>query len=811
MHSEGITVGFEELISQAADDIVLMDGAMGTMLVGSLQPGQPVDLANLESPDRVCDVHRLYIRAGARIVLTNTFGANPIKLAVTGHERYTRAVNMAAVQIARRACEAEGKPEVAVVASVGPTGQLMQPAGALTFDDAYLAYREQAKALAEAGVDGVLVETMSDLLEAKAAVLACMDEGLPVACTMTFEGEKTSMGVSPECAAVTLEALGALAVGANCSTGPDELAMVIARMRKVCGVPVIARPNAGIPGRNEWVDTDVWCLATAKLVEAGASLIGGCCGSTPGHIAKLRTLLKSHNASQPHRWNDGADGWTLPICGFGRIARVSLQGLPLMVGERINPARKRSLREDMVSGRLELVRREARQQADCGADALDLSTDIPGHDHAALMRSTVQAVQSVWDGPCFIDSSHLHALETGLKEFRGRPVLNSLRMEEPLFSEGAKLAKRFGAAVVVLPSTPEGVPATVEGRLSVAEEMIQRLEAYGISRRRVLVDPAVTPIATDPAAAQTCLGCIKVLHQRGLLTCAGISNISHGLPSRASLNAAFLSAACAAGLDAAIADPCAPEVVAALASGALLAGRDTGCKRYIGLMSGPASQERRFESDDAIGRLRQAVLEGNAEAAVQWAEKALAEGFGAIKVLETGVTAAMEEAGRLFEQKVFFIPNLLLAAEAAKKCLEVLKPRLGASSRRNVRVAMATVEGDIHDVGKNIVCAVLESRGFEVIDLGKNVPVAAVLEVAPSVDVIGLSSLMTTTLPAMERTVKAVKTRWPSKKVIVGGGVLTPEYAASIGADGYAKDAAGAAELVLTITRTCEKKVEEGV
>ncbi|MGB9866917.1 MAG: homocysteine S-methyltransferase family protein [Bacillota bacterium] len=798
----------ERVIEVSRSRPVLMDGAMGTMLVGLVRPGEPVELANLELPEHVCTVHRLYLRAGAKVLLANTFGANPLKLSLTGHEGKTRALNVAAVQLARRACQEEGRSDVTVLASMGPTGQLMSPVGPICFDAAYEAYREQARALAESGADGVLVETMSDLLEAKAAVLACRDEGLPVACTMTFEGGSTTMGVSPECAAITLESLGALAVGANCSTGPDQLAAVIARMRRMSRVPLIARPNAGVPGKNEWKDPQAWWTATAKLVEFGASLIGGCCGSTPEHIRGLGESLAKRMDIEAREQAQSTTGEALQICGSGRAARLELLGSPVIVGERINPARKRALRQDMVSKKFELVMTEARQQVKCGAVALDLAADIPGQDHASLMRSLVHAVQGVWDGPCFIDSSHLQALEAGLKEFRGRPVLNSLRLEEPLFSVGARLAKRFGAAVVVLPSTTQGVPDSVEGRLSLVRDMLSKLEGVGVPRQLVLVDPAVTPLSTDPFAAEKCLGCIKELHRQGLLTCAGISNISHGLPSRPVLNGAFLTAACSAGLDAPIADPCSPEIQQALVTGALLAARDPGCQGYIKAMAAPV--DRSQEASDPMGRLRQAVLDGNGEAAVQWVMGALEAGLSPIEVLESGVTRAMEEAGRLFEQRVFFIPNLLLAAEAAKKCLEVLRPRLGTSLRKRARVAMATVEGDIHDVGKNIVCAVLESRGFQVVDLGKSVPIAAIVDAASSADVVGLSSLMTTTLPAMERTVRAVKARWPNKKVIVGGGVLTQEYAVSIGADGYAKDAAGAAELVLSITGGSKQGLEEG-
>ena len=770
---------------------------MGTELVRLQVPGRPVELLNLESGDAVEHVHTAYIKAGARAILTNTFGANPLRLAAFGLEQKAREINEAAVRIAMKARREAELPAVAVIASMGPTGRLLKPVGDARFDEVYESYRMQAHILAEAGVDGVLVETMSDLAEAKAAVLACKDEGLLVAATMTFEGDRTPMGVSPECAAITLQSLGALAVGANCSSGPHELVPVLKRMHRVSSVPLIARPNAGVPGKNELADVQSWCDGALSLLEAGVCVIGGCCGTTPAHISALRAAMRGFvvrpGALPPET--------AMLICGFNRYVWIEPGGYPCLVGERINPARKRALREDILSGKMEVVRLEARQQVASGAEALDLSADIPGQNVTKLIGRVVEAVQTVWDGPCFLDSACAGHLESIAAEFRGRPVLNSLRFVEPAFSEGLRMAKRLGACAVLLLSGTEGTPHTVEGRIRMAEDMLLKAETMGLHRSDLLIDPAVLPAAIE--SGSTFLESVELLAKRGFLTCGGVSNVSTGLPKRPALNAALISTSVCRGLNAVIADPCDEAARDAIAAGALLGGRDPGAKKYTERLGSRAPEAAGAPSEEApsIQRVKRAVLSGDVSGALESVGVALQEGLKPEEILNEGITSAMAEAGRLFEEKKFFIPNLLLAAEAAKACLEVLRPKLGKATRGRGTVAMATVEGDIHDVGKNIVCAVLESRGFRVVDLGKSVPVEKVLEVLPSVDLVGLSSLMTTTLPAMERTLKAIKARCPSMKVIVGGGVLTAEYAASIGADGYAENAAGAAELVCSLFR----------
>ena len=778
------------------DAFLFFDGGMGTMLqAAGLAPGELPERLNLTAPDAVRAVHRAYVQAGSDVITANTFGANALKF---GAE--TDAVVEAGVRLARES----GARYVAL--DIGPTGALMEPLGTLSFDSAYALFAQVVEAGARSGADMVLIETMSDLYEMRAALLAAKEHcRLPVLATMTFSQDgRTFLGADPETAAITLQALGADALGVNCSLGPTETVPIVARMAAVTRTPLIVQPNAGMPrmenGRTLYdVTPEAFAGCAAEMAALGVTVFGGCCGTTPAHIRALRARLSSLRPARradPH------------LCAFASGQRaVILQGGPAVVGERINPTGKRRLKEALRAGDDAYVVREALDQQDAGADLLDVNAGLPDIDEAAVLPRLVRAIQAVSPLPLQIDSADPRALEAAVRACNGKPIINSVCGKEESLRAVLPIARRYGAAVVALTLDEGGIPDTAEGRLAIAGRILQRALDCGIAREDVLIDCLTMTASTHQAQAMETLRAVRLIRERlGLRTVLGVSNISFGLPARESLNAAFLAAALEAGLDLPILNPLgsAMQTVRAFR---VLCGQDAAAADYIAHCASlptpapavPAAQAAAPAVLSASG-LRGLILGGRAGEIVP-ALRALLPGRSALELINGEFIPALDEAGARFERGELFLPQLMACADAVKAGFDYLRGLDAAPVATKGPIILATVKDDIHDIGKNIVRMLLENYGYRVIDLGRDVAPERVVEAAlrERAPLVGLSALMTTTVGSMQRTIEALRAANAPCRVMVGGAVLTEEYARMVGADFYARDAAESARIAAQV------------
>ena len=788
------------------DSVFFLDGAMGTQLQSrGLKPGEVPELWNLTRPGDVRAVHEAYFAAGADAVYANTFGANAAKY----HGDATLAdVVAAGVAIAKdAAAQAGGRRFVAL--DVGPTGRLLKPAGDFEFDAAYDAFAEQVRLGAAAGADFVAVETMGDAYELKAAVLAAKENcDLPVLATVALGDDgKLLTGASVECVAAILEGLHADVVGLNCGFGPDRMLEFVRRLRACTSLPVAVKPNAGLPkmvgDRTVFtVGPEEFARDVAGLVDAGASVVGGCCGTTPAHIAAIASLRLKPGRSVM----SGNPGKTVVTSG-SRAVEIPL-GDTIIIGERINPTGKKKLRAALEEGNVAYVLREAVSQAEAGAHVLDVNVGVPGLDEPAVLDATVQAVQGVTDLPLQIDTSDPVALERAMRHYNGKPLVNSVNGKEESMSAVLPLVAKYGGAVVALTLDERGIPPTAEGRVAIARRILARGEALGLLPADFIVDVLCLAVSAEAESANVILESMRrVRDELGCRTCLGVSNISFGLPARPLLNAAFYTMAMANGLSAGIVNPLAADMMNAYRAYRALTAKDTACGEWIENFKdwSPASGGTvtsgksgvpgdSGEADGLSGAIRRGLKADAAEAA----RTALAGGVAPLDVISTGIVPALETVGRGFETGSVFLPQLLMAAEAAGAAFDVVRaamPSQGGAEKGPV--ILATVKGDIHDIGKNICRALLENYGFKVIDLGRDVPPERVVEAArrEKARLVGLSALMTTTVGFMEQTVRLVHENLPDCKVTVGGAVLTADYAAKIGADFYSKDAMGLVRL----------------
>ena len=777
------------------------DGATGTMLQQlGLKPGELPELWNLSHPEKVRAVHRAYIHAGADMVKSNTFGANALKYGAAHHQPEVEELVRIGVENARAAFTEEGR-EGFVGLNLGPTGKLLQPFGDLPFEEAVSLYAQEVRAGAAAGADFILIETMSDSYEAKAAILAAKENSdLPIVCTFTFDQDgKLLNGADVTTALVMAEALGAAAVGFNCGQGPDTLVKLIPQALKAVNIPLIANPNAGLPvqenGRTVYhLTPEAYVDYMIPFARAGVSILGGCCGTTPKHIEAMIRACRDIPLPPPRT------GAPCAIAGYG--SAVGFEDMPVIIGERINPTGKPRLKAALKAQNLDYVCQLALEQLDKGAQVLDVNVGVPGVDEPALIAKTVQTLQSITSVPLQIDTSNIEAMERALRIYNGRPLLNSVNGKAENLAQVLPLAKKYGAALVGLCLDENGIAETAEGRLSVADKIVAEAGKAGIEKRALFIDRLALTISTGRDNALIDLAVIRRLKARDIKTIMGVSNISFGLPSRDAVNSAFFALAMDAGLAAGIINPnSGPMMQAYIAYGAL-SGRDEGCKRYVEYFADAPQtvQESRSRSSakPAAGAqqdypLDEAVIRGLPGQVEKDVRALLDAGKPALDIINEFMIPALNVVGERFEQKKLFLPQLLVSADAAKAGFEILKQAIatGAETEKGEPIIICTVKGDIHDIGKNIVKVLLENYGYQVIDLGRDVPPEAVVKAAQQYDarIVGLSALMTTTVPAMEETIRQLRQAVPGCRVIVGGAVLTEEYARTIGADYYAANA----------------------
>ncbi|UCE27683.1 MAG: homocysteine S-methyltransferase family protein [Candidatus Coatesbacteria bacterium] len=781
-----------ELLTELESKVFVADGAMGSLLSArGLPAGMVPDWFNLENPDAVLMAHREYVKAGAGIIFTNTFCASRRRLAEFGLADDVGKINEAGVKLAR---EPAGERTL-IAGDIGPSGEYVLPVGSQTFGDAYDNFREQAEVLAKGKVDLIVVETMSDTREMKAALMAVRDvfDG-PVLASMTFsEGDRTVTGTPPSVAAVVMDAMGADIIGANCSGGPEGLTSVIAEMACYTSRPLAVMPNAGLP-RLDGEET-VWDMGPKEFGEFGpkfaelcASVIGGCCGTTPAHI---RELSRAVSGLEPAYHE--TKGRTF-LASRMRVVEVGV-GVTV-IGERINPTSRADLTTEITEGKLEIIRTEIEKQTAAGADVIDINVGVPGVDEVEAMNWAASFADRATPLPLSIDSSDPDVLEAGLRTASGKPLLNSISGEPEKLEALLPLAKRFGAAFVGLTLDGNGIPDTVEGRLSIAERIVDTAINSGITVENILIDTLMmTAAQADPSVT---LDAVRLSRDKlGVKTVLGISNVSHGLPGRSALNAGTLLAAAGKGLDAAIVNPYDPRVAEALSIIRVIQGGDPGARTFLKAAksaepkAAPAAELAKVPGD----MLYEAVLLGYRDRVGELVGRLLDDGVEPVAVNDRFILPALEEVGRRFEKKEYFLPEVILSAEAVQEAFNVLEPLFEKDANAKVGgVVFATVEGDVHDIGKNIVSAVMRGHGFVVRDLGKNVPADAIVEAAGDADIVALSALMTTTMPEMGKVAESLSEAGIEKPIIIGGAVVDGAYASKIGAY-YAPDAVGAVKI----------------
>lgn len=781
---------------------LFFDGAMGTMLQeAGLKPGELPETWNLLHPEKVRAIHQAYVRAGVDILKTNTFGANGLKFGAAHGQPEVEELVRTGVENARAAFAAEGR-EGFVALDLGPTGKLLQPFGDLPFEEAVSLYAAQVKAGAAAGADLILIETMSDSYEAKAAILAAKENSdLPIVCTFTFDEDgKLLNGADVTTAFVMAEALGAAAVGFNCGQGPDTLVKLVSRALKAVDIPLVANPNAGLPVQKDGktvfhIDAAGYAPLMVPFAEAGVSVLGGCCGTTPDHIARLIAACRDIPLPAPR------SGAPCAIAGYGTA--VDFEGMPVIIGERINPTGKPRLKEALKAQNMDYVCQLALEQLDKGAQVLDVNVGVPGVDEPALIEKVILTLQSITSVPLQIDTSNIEAMERGLRVYNGRPLLNSVNGKAENMEKVLPLAKKYGAALVGLCLDEGGIADSPEGRLKVADKVITEAGKYGIPAKDMVMDPLAMTISTGGQNAQIDLEVIRQLKARHIKTVMGVSNISFGLPSRDAVNSAFFALAMEAGLSAGIINPNSGAMMGAYIAYGALSGKDEGCKKYVeyfadapqmvAVAKSQGSAKPAAKGAQKEYPLEEAIVKGLISQVENGVRKQLAEGKPALDIINESMIPGLNIVGDLFEKKKLFLPQLLVSADAAKAGFEILKQSIatGASTEKGEPIVVCTVKGDIHDIGKNIVKVILENYNFDVTDLGKDVPprqvIAAVKETGAKL--VGLSALMTTTVASMRETIELLRRECPGVKVIVGGAVLTEGLAAYAGADRYAKDA----------------------
>ena len=775
------------------ENILRLDGGMGTLLQAEgLAPGQHPERWNLTHPQAVTAIHRAYYEAGSHLVSTNTFGANCLKFDPAELE----AIVAAAVKNARAAqAAATAKHPTFVALDLGPTGRLLKPLGDLDFEEAVAVFAATVKLGVRYGVDAILIETMNDAYETKAAVLAAKEHSdLPILVSNAYgEDGKLMTGATPAAMVALLEGLGVDAIGANCSLGPKQLRGVVEALLATASVPVILKPNAGLPrveaGRTLFdVSPEAFAADVTDLVRAGVRVVGGCCGTTPDYIQALtRHTAGLSPTPLTDKQRTVVSSYTHAVC-FGDD--------PLLIGERINPTGKKRFKQALLEGDMDYILNEGLGQAEAGAHILDVNVGLPGIDEPALLTEAVCRLQEVCDLPLQIDTADPAAMERALRRYNGKPLINSVTGKAESMAAVFPLVKKYGGVVIALTLDEAGIPATAEGRVAIAKRILATAATYGIPKKDIVFDTLTMTVSADPTAAKTTLAALRYIREKlGCHTSLGVSNVSFGLPNREAVNSTFFALALENGLSAAIMNPHAAEMKKTYYTYRALNGLDQNCADYVGVAESFATAVTTANAVTAPMEgtaLQQAIVKGLRDRAATLAQELLAT-TDPMEIIDGEVIPALNRVGEGFENKTLFLPQLLMAAEAAAVVAEQVKAAMNTGEKAPAKATfvLATVAGDIHDIGKNIVGLLLENYGFAVIDLGRDVPPEAVVRAVAEhhAPLVGLSALMTTTVPAMEATIALLREKTPWCKVMVGGAVLTPEYAAQIGADGYGKDA----------------------
>ena len=770
------------------NNIVYLDGGMGTLLQKSgLQPGELPERWNISHPEVIREIHKNYYDSGSNVVNANTFGANTLKFSIDElDEIICHAVKNA--DEARKA--SSGEQEKFIALDVGPTGKLLKPLGDLDFEDAIKIFAETIRLGVKYGVDLITIETMNDSYETKAAVLAAKENSdLPIIVTNAYgENGRLMTGANPAVMAAMLEGMGVDAIGANCSLGPKQLMDVMDELLKYCSVPVAFKPNAGLPksdGKVTYydVDADEFAQDIKLSVENGVRIVGGCCGTTPEYIKKVCELTRGMKPKEIEKK-------TYSVCTSYNKA-VFFGEKPILIGERINPTGKKRFKQALLENDIGYILQEAVNQQAKGVHVLDVNVGLPGIDEAQMLTTSVCELQCVTDLPLQIDSSDPVAMESALRRYNGKAMINSVNGKEDNMNAIFPLVKKYGGFVVALTLDEKGIPSTVEGRMKIARKILLTAALYGINKKDIIFDPLAMTVSADKMSAVTTLETVKkITEQLGCNTSLGVSNVSFGLPSRELVNAAFFTTAMENGLSAAIMNPYSARMMEAYYSFNVVKGLDDNCMDFINFASQQEVQPT-VKHESSL-TLKEAIEKGLKEKSSEITTAMLGEN-APLDIVNSHVIPALDDVGKRFEEKKLFLPQLLMSAEAAKASFEVIKAAMAAdgNSVKKGNIVIATVHGDIHDIGKNIVKLLLENYGYNVIDLGKNVPPETVLNavIENHAPLVGLSALMTTTVPAMEETVKLVKEKAPWCKTVVGGAVLTQDYADKIGADKYAADA----------------------
>lgn len=784
------------LLERLGKELLFFDGGTGTLLQEKgLKPGELPETWNLEHIEEIIDIHRQYYEAGSDIVLSNTFGANALKFHDSDYD--LEDIVTAAIINVKEAAQLgvhDGR-EVYAALDVGPTGKLLKPMGDLDFEDAYNAFKEVMIIGEQAGADLIHIETMSDTYEVKAAVLAAKENtSLPVFVTMIFDekGKLLTGGDVPSVVAM-LEGLRVDALGINCGMGPEQMMPILDEILKIASVPVIVKPNAGLPKQRDGevyydvVPEDFAELMT-KIVKKGAALVGGCCGTTPDHIRAMIKKVRESKAFE-ERTVPEVHHHTI-VSSYGKA--VFLGEKPMIIGERINPTGKKKFKQALKDHDLDYILKEGISQQDHGAHILDVNVGLPDIDEKAMMVEVVQELQSVSSLPLQIDTVDVQAMEAAMRIYNGKPMINSVNGKQEEMDKVFPLIKKYGGVVVGLTIDEDGIPDTAEGRVRVAGKIIEEAKKYGIDKKDIVIDVLAMTISSDPEGAKTTLGALRAVREKyGVCTVLGVSNISFGLPYRPAINSNFYTMAMQNGLSAGIINPLSEDMMRSYYSYCALMNYDENCEEYIEQYGSQKAEQAAPKNTEIT--LKTAIIKGLKEEAHHAAYTMVKE-KPALDIINEEMIPALDEVGKGFEKGTVFLPQLLMSADAAKIAFGVLKDELaksGTQEEEKDKVILATVKGDIHDIGKNIVKVLLENYSFDVIDLGKDVPPEVVVETAIKEDVklVGLSALMTTTVVSMEDTIKLLRKEKPDCKVMVGGAVLNQDYADMIGADFYGKDA----------------------